>query len=308
MPDPFVGTHTALVTPMTADGSVDEAVLGGLVTRQIDEGVDGLVVCGTTGESATLTRDEQLRVIESVIAHAGGRIAITAGAGGNSTVEVVDFVRRLEGLGVDAVLSVVPYYNKPTQAGLVAHFTAIADASPAPVMMYNVPGRTGQNMEADTTVELARHPRIQGVKEASGDLGQASRIAQEAPPGFRLLSGDDSLALPLIALGATGLVSVVSNVDPGRTGRMIRAALTGETAVAGELQDELAVLTSLCFVEANPIPAKAALAAMGFLEESLRLPLVPLADEHRPALLAELERLGLLGDSEGKDDGEEESE
>ena len=294
MPDPFVGTHTALVTPMAGDGSIDEAALGVLVTRQIDEGVDGLVVCGTTGESATMTRDEQLRVIEVAVAHAGGRIAITAGAGGNSTAEVVDFVRRLERLAVDAILSVVPYYNKPTQAGLIAHFTAIADAASAPVMLYNVPGRTGQNMEADTTVALARHPRIQGVKEASGVLGQAARIVQEAPPGFRLLSGDDSLALPLIALGATGLVSVVSNVDPGRTSRMIRAALTGEAAAAGALQDELATLTDLCFVESNPIPAKAALAAMGLLEESLRLPLVPLGDEPRSALLAELGRLGLL--------------
>ncbi len=300
MPDPFTGTHTALVTPLTADGSIDEAALGGLVIRQIDEGVDGLVVCGTTGESATLTRDEQFRVIEVASAHADGRITITAGAGGNSTAEVVGFVRRLEDLAVDAILSVVPYYNKPTQAGLTAHFTAIADAAPAPVMLYNVPGRTGQNMLAETTVELARHPRIQGVKEASGDLGQAARIVQEAPPDFRLLSGDDSAALPLIALGASGLVSVVSNVDPGRTSRMVRAALTGEAATAGALQDELATLADLCFVESNPIPAKAALAAMGLLEENLRLPLVPLGDEHRPPLLAELKRLGLLGEEEGE--------
>jgi len=296
MSNPFIGTHTALVTPLAGDGSIDEVALGGLVTRQIDEGVDGLVVCGTTGESATMTRDEQFRVIELAVAHAGGRIAITAGAGGNSTAEVVDFVRRLEGLAVDAILSVVPYYNKPTQAGLVTHFTAIADTAPAPVMLYNVPGRTGLNMEAETTAALACHPRIQGVKEASGDLGQAAQIVQEAPLGFRLLSGDDALALPLIALGATGLVSVVSNIDPGRTSRMIRAVLTGEWAAAEALRDELETLTDLCFVESNPTPAKAALAAMGLLEESLRLPLLPLSDEHRPALLAELGRLGLLNE------------
>ncbi|MEZ4415975.1 MAG: 4-hydroxy-tetrahydrodipicolinate synthase [Gemmatimonadota bacterium] len=294
MPDAFRGTHTALITPFSPDGTVNEPELRALVRRQVDGGVSGIVACGTTGEGATLTRAEQLRVIEIVIEEAEGRVAVTAGAGGNATQDVVEFVRRLERLKPDAVLSVVPYYNKPTPRGMLAHFRAVADASPAPLMLYNVPGRTARNMPAEVTLELAEHANIRSVKEASGDLEQVSRILKDAPKGFTVLSGDDSMTLPMMALGALGVVSVVSNLDPDRMSRLVGAVRSAQYDEARRLHHELSGLMALCFVESNPIPVKAAASMLGLCEARYRLPLVPLEEKNRPALEAELRRVGLL--------------
>lgn len=294
MADAFRGTHTALVTPFDGRGQIDEARLKALVHRQIEGGVSGIVACGTTGEAVTMTRDEQLRVIELILREVDGRVTVTAGAGGNATQDVIDFVARLDRLALDAVLVVVPYYNKPTEAGMLAHFRAIADAASHPVMLYNVPGRTSRNMPAPVTLALAEHPNIKCVKEASGNLDQVGAITRAAPPGFTVLSGDDSLTLPMMSLGAQGVVSVVANLDPTRMSALVRAALNRDYPSALALHHELSPLMGLCFVESNPIPSKAALAMMGLLEEHYRLPLVPMDNIHRPALLAELRRLELV--------------
>ena len=294
MPDAFRGAHTALVTPFDESGEIDHAGLRALVRRQIEGGIAGIVACGTTGEAATLSRDEQLDVIRTVVEEVDGRVAVTAGAGGNGTRDVLAFVERLQGLPLDAVLSVVPYYNKPNPDGMLAHFRAVADAAPAPLLLYNVPGRTARNMPAEVTLALATHPNIRGVKEASGDLEQVGDIIGDAPAGFDVLSGDDALTLPMMALGASGVVSVVSNVDPRRMSALVEAALEGRLSDARRLHHELRSLMSLCFIDSNPIPVKAAVAMATDTHSHYRLPMVPLADEHRPRLRATLSRLGLL--------------
>lgn len=290
------GCGTALVTPFTATGAVDEKRFRALVERQIAAGVRLLVPCGTTGEAATLTAAEQERLIAVTVETARGRAKVVAGAGSNATAATIDRARAARAAGADALLLVAPYYNKPTQPGLAAHFRAVAHAvADTPVVLYNVPGRTASNLAAATTLALAREvENIVGVKEASGDLGQIMAILRDRPQGFRVLSGDDAVTLPLIALGADGIVSVVSNETPDLMANLTESALRGEWETARELHYRLLPLMDANFLESNPGPAKAALAAMGLVEEHVRLPLVPVQEQTRTRMRAVLGALGLL--------------
>ena len=290
------GTYTAIVTPFRRDGSLDEAALRTLVDRQIEGGVDGLVPCGTTGESATMSTEEKIRVIEIVREQSHDRVRVLAGAGGNSTAAVVTLAKQIDQVSVDGILIVVPYYNKPTQEGLYQHFATVADAVEAPVVMYNVPGRTSANMTAETALRLAEHGNIAGTKEASGALTQVMEIIRGAPPGFSILSGEDNLAVPIIALGGHGVVSVASNEAPAMMSEMVRSALEGKMTEARELHYKLLGLMNVNFIETNPIPVKAALAMMGLIEEQYRLPLVPMADANRAKLHLELIKLDLMAE------------
>lgn len=291
------GCATALVTPFGGDGAVDEGRLRALVERQIEGGVRLLVPCGTTGESATMTEEEDQRVIGATVevAHARGA-RVVAGTGSNSTADAVRYARAARDLGADAVLVVAPFYNKPTQAGLYAHFRAVAEAVPeTPVMLYNVPGRTSSNIAAETVLRLARDAEnVVAVKEASGNLSQVMEILRGRPEGFRVLSGDDSWTLALVALGADGLVSVASNEAPHLMSRMVDLALAGEWDAARGLHYRLLPLMDVNFVETSPAPVKAAMALMGLLEENLRLPLVPVGEQTREQVRACLRELGLL--------------
>lgn len=289
------GCATALVTPFTATGSVDEERMRALLERQIAGGVRVLVPCGTTGEGATLTDVEQQLVIQITINVAEGRARVIAGVGSNSTAVTLDRARAAKGAGADAVLVVAPYYNKPTQPGLVAHFSAVAEAVQGlPVVMYNVPGRTASNISAATTLQLAREvPNIAGVKEASGDLAQMMAILRDRPAGFRVLSGDDAVTLPLIALGADGIISVVSNEVPDRMAQLTESALAGDWNAARALHYRLLPLMEANFIESNPGPVKAAMALMGLLEEQFRLPLVPVQEKTRARLREVLAELAL---------------
>ena len=288
------GTFTAIVTPFRRDGSLDEATLRTLVDRQIEGGVDGLVPCGTTGESVTMSTAERIRVIEIVREQSNDRVRVLAGAGGNSTAAVVTLAKQIDQVSVDGILIVVPYYNKPTQEGLYQHFATVADAVEAPVVMYNVPGRTSANMTAETALRLAEHGNIVGTKEASGALTQVMEIIRGAPAGFSILSGEDNLAVPIIALGGHGVVSVVSNEAPAMMSEMVRSALEGKMTEARELHYQLLGLMNVNFIETNPIPVKAALAMMGLIEEQYRLPLVPMAEANRKKLHLELMKLDLV--------------
>ncbi|MFB3112421.1 MAG: 4-hydroxy-tetrahydrodipicolinate synthase [Gemmatimonadales bacterium] len=288
------GTFTAIVTPFSRDGSFDETALRTLVDRQIEGGVDGLVPCGTTGESATMSTEEKIRVIEIVREQSNDRVRVLAGAGGNSTAAVVTLAKQIDQVSVDGILIVVPYYNKPTQEGLYQHFATVADAVEAPVVMYNVPGRTSANMTAETALRLAEHGNIAGTKEASGALTQVMEIIRGAPSGFSILSGDDNLAVPIIALGGHGVVSVASNEAPAMMSKMVRSALEGKMTEARELHYKLLGLMNVNFIETNPIPVKAALAMMGLIEEQYRLPLVPMAEANREKLHLELMKLNLV--------------
>src|SRR5215468_8594876 len=291
---PFQGTGTALITPFKADGSVDEMALRRLVDFQIDGGVDMLLPCGTTGEGATLDEDETERVLQIVIEQSRRRVPIIVGAGTNSTAKAVQMTKRAKKLGADGVLSVGPYYNKPTQQGYYEHFKAIAQAEDISVVVYNVPGWTSGNIEAKTMLRLAEISNIVAVKEASGNLGQIMDIIRDAPKDFRVLSGDDALALAIIAVGGDGVVSVVSNETPGMMSAMIDAALQGNISKARELQYKLRPWMNVNFIESNPIPAKAALAMMGLIEENYRLPLVRIAPANREKVAKAVEELGLL--------------
>lgn len=282
---PLTGCGTALVTPFHDDGTVDESALRALVDWQIDSGVDFLVPCGSTGEAATLSRDEHVRVIAVVAEQVNGRVPIVPGAGANSTRRAIELTRHVEAAGATHLLHVTPAYNKPPQRGLVQHFTAIADAATLPVILYNVPGRTACNMTPETTLELAEHPNIVATKEASGSVGQVSEIVRSRPAGFSVLSGDDALTLPFISVGADGVISVISNIVPSTMARMVHAAAEGDLNTARSLHHEMAALMDAAFVESNPIPTKAALAELGRISNVLRLPLVPLADSHRPTVL-----------------------
>ncbi|HVG31122.1 MAG TPA: 4-hydroxy-tetrahydrodipicolinate synthase [Pyrinomonadaceae bacterium] len=277
------GCATALVTPFNRDGSIDEGRLRAFVDFQIEGGVRLLVPCGTTGESATMTEEEDRRVIKTVVEAARGRAKTVAGAGSNSTSASIEYSRAARDLGADAVLIVAPFYNKPTQAGLYAHFRAVAEAvAGLPVVIYNVPGRTSSNIAAQTALRLARDvENLCAVKEASGDLSQIMEILRGRPANFRVLSGDDSLTLAMIALGADGLVSVASNESPSLVSRMVDAALAGEWDEARALHYRLLPLMEANFIESSPAPAKAALAMMGLVEENLRLPLVPVEEKTR---------------------------
>ena len=290
----FQGTGTAMITPFKSDGSIDEKALRRFVDFQIEGGVDMLLPCGTTGEGATLDENETDRVVQIVIEQTKGRVPVIVGAGSNSTAKAVQMTKRAKKVGGDGVLSVGPYYNKPTQQGYYEHFKAVAEAEDMPVIVYNVPGRTSGNIEAKTMLRLAEIPNIVGVKEASGNIGQMMDIIRDAPPDFRLLSGDDALTLPVIAVGGDGIISVVSNEAPSMMSAMVNAALEGNHARAKDLHYKLLPLMNINFIESNPIPVKAALAMMGLIEENYRLPLVRIGAANRDKLAKVVEEVGLL--------------
>jgi 4-hydroxy-tetrahydrodipicolinate synthase len=296
----FTGTGTALVTPFHRDGSLDEATLRKLVKRQIAAGVDFLVPCGTTGESPTLTHEEHLRVVEITVNESRGRVPVLAGAGGYNTAEVISLARELASLGVDGLLSVTPYYNKPTQEGLCQHFQAIADATELPIILYSVQGRTGVNIEPATVARLSQIPNIVGIKEASGNISQMAAILNQVSGDFAVLSGDDAIALPLIALGGRGVISVVSNEIPAEMSRMVRFALAGQFTEAREIHRRYHPLMEINFVESNPGPVKAAMAEMNLLEPTWRLPLVAPQPANLARIRSALESLGLLHSEEAQ--------
>jgi 4-hydroxy-tetrahydrodipicolinate synthase len=290
----FTGTGTALVTPFRGDGSLDEAVLRVLIKRQIEAGIDFLVPCGTTGESPTLTHAEHLRVVEIAVELAKGRVPVLAGAGGYNTAEVVALARELAALGADGILSVTPYYNKPTQEGLFQHYRAIAEAVRVPIILYSVQGRTGVNIEPGTVKRLAEIENIVGIKEASGNISQMAAILNAVPDEFIVLSGDDAITLPIISLGGRGVISVVSNEIPAEMSQLTRLALQGDFAGARAIHRRYHSLMEINFVESNPIPVKAAMAEMGLLEAVWRLPLVAPKAENHARIRAVLEALGLV--------------
>ena len=296
----FEGTGTALVTPFHRDGRIDFEAFDRLLSQQIDGGVEALVVCGSTGESATMSTSEKLEIIEHTVRYAAGggeaRPLVIAGTGSNVTADTISLTIEAAKLGVDASLLVSPYYNKPSQQGIYNHYFAVADAVPElPLILYNVPGRTGSNISATTTLRLAYDlENVIGIKEASADIDQACEIIREAPEGFRLYSGEDSLTLPLLSIGARGVIAVVSNEVPHEFGSMVRAALAGDYERAREIHLRLSRLMSLNFIESNPVPVKEALVMMGIFEEAhYRAPLMPLAEENRVTLREEIGVLGL---------------
>jgi 4-hydroxy-tetrahydrodipicolinate synthase len=292
---PFTGAGTALVTPFRKDGSLDEAAVRRLVRRQIEGGIHFVSPCGTTGEAPTLSHGEKLRVCELVADEAARRVPVLAGAGGYDTREVASLVRELERLGVDGILSVTPYYNKPTQEGLYRHYATIADSTSLPIILYNVPGRTGVNLEPPTVARLSALRNIVGVKEASGNVAQMSEIVRACRDDFLLLSGDDPIAVAVMAIGGRGLISVASNALPGEMAQVIELAERGDFAGARKLHHWLLPFLHVNFCEANPIPIKAVMAAMGLVEESYRLPLVPPSPAARDKIMQVLQDLKLLG-------------
>lgn len=291
--NPFKGLGTALVTPFAEDGSVDLAKVKFLAERQVEGNVDMLVPCGTTGEAVTLTDDEYYSVVGAVVDAVAGRVPVVAGAGSNSTVKTISNCRLALEAGADALLVVGPYYNKPTQHGYVEHYKAIAEAVQAPIIIYNVPGRTGGNMSAATQLRIAEIDGVVATKEASGDLSQIMNILRHRPAGFHVLSGDDNLALAQIAVGADGVISVVSNELPGEFAALIHAALSGKIIDAQKMQYRLLRLMETNFIESSPIPVKTAMAMMGLIEEVFRLPMVPIQPDHRAILREALQELGL---------------
>jgi 4-hydroxy-tetrahydrodipicolinate synthase len=293
----FRGCGTALVTPFRRDLSLDEEALRRLVRRQIDDGIHFLVPCGTTGENPTLSRAEHLRVVEITIEEAKGKVPVVAGAGGSDTRAVAALAREVEALGADGLLTVTPPYNKPTPEGLVAHFREIAAATRLPIVVYNVPGRTGTNVEPATLARLAQIDRVVAVKEASGNLSQIASLFVQVPESFAVLSGDDALTLPVVALGGAGIISVASNVVPGEMARLTALALDGDFAGARVLQRRLQKLMEVLFIESNPGPVKAALGLLGLLgllEPVYRLPAVPPRPESLARIEAVLAELGML--------------
>jgi len=292
------GCATALVTPFTSDGAIDEDALTRLIEYQLAGGVKLLVPCGTTGESATMTDEEDQQVIKRVIDLARGRAHVIAGTGSNSTAAAIQNSKIAEAMGADALLVVAPYYNKPTQHGLYAHFRAVSEAVTTPIVMYNVPGRTSCNISAETTLRLARDcDNIVAIKQASANLSQSMEILRDRPEGFRVLSGDDAITFPLIALGADGLISVASNEAPELMSRMVQLALEGKWDEACALHFRLLALMELNFIESSPGPVKAGLAMMNIIGENYRLPIVPIEEKSRALLRVALLELGLLNAS-----------
>ncbi|MEJ2108746.1 MAG: 4-hydroxy-tetrahydrodipicolinate synthase [Acidobacteriota bacterium] len=292
------GCGTALITPFKSDGSLDEKALESLVNWQIQEGIHFLVPCGTTGENPTMTHEEHLAVVDITVRASAGRVPVIAGAGGNNTSKLIPLIAELKQLGVDGILSVAPYYNKPTQEGLYRHYRTLAESTDMPIVVYNVPGRTGVNITPATLMRLAEITNIAGVKEASGDVSQVGEICTLAPENFRILSGDDSMTLPLIALGGHGVISVASNEAPAMMAAFASDCLEGRWNDARNWNRKLYPLMKVNFVESNPIPVKAALAMMGRVEEVYRLPLVPISEGGRSKVASVLSELGLLkGDS-----------
>ncbi len=288
------GCGTALVTPFRAEGALDEAALRRLIRRQLKEGIDFLVPCGTTGESPVLAPEEHARVVEITLEEARGKVPVIAGAGGNNTRRVCEQARQMERLGVDGILSVSPYYNKPTQEGIFQHYRAVAQATTLPVIVYNVPGRTGSNIEPATLIRLAEIPNILGVKEASGNIAQISEILRMLAPRFRVISGDDAITLPVMALGACGVISVAANVIPQPMTELVSLASQGDFRTARRLHFRLLPLMQTLFIESSPIPVKAALAALGLIHPIYRLPLVSMRPETHAKLMKVLEDLDLL--------------
>ena len=292
----FTGCGTALVTPFRPDEaqSLDEPALRQLVRRQIDHGINFLVPCGTTGESPTLSRKEHLRVVEITLEEANGKVPVLAGAGGYHTREVIELARELENMGADGILSVTPYYNKPTQEGLYLHYRAIASSLRIPVIVYSVQGRTGVNVEPATLARLAGIDNIIGVKEASGNISQIGAVIHQVPEKFLVLSGDDSMTLPLMALGGKGIVSVAANEIPGEMTRLAQLCLQGDFAAARQLHHRYLELMDINFVESNPLPVKAAMGLMGLLDPVYRLPMCPPKPENLKRIAKVLQSAGLL--------------
>jgi len=287
----FTGIYTALITPFKKDGSLDYETFEKLITAQLEAGVDGLVPVGTTGESPSLDYDEHMKVVEETIRISGGKVKVIAGTGGNSTSEAVELTKRALDAGADGTLQVTPYYNKPNQEGLFRHFSAVADIG-LPVVLYNVPGRTCREIAVETIIKLSKHPNVTAVKEAGGSVDRVSAILCGCD--ITVLSGDDSLALPMMAVGATGVISVASNVIPAEVVKMVKLALAGKWAEAQALHLKLYPLFKDLFIDTNPIPVKAAMAMMGMIEEIYRLPLCEMSEDKKSVLLKTLRDIGIL--------------
>lgn len=294
MTERLKGCGTALVTPFTRDAAIDEPALRQLVEWQIAEGIHFVVPCGSTGEAVTMTPAEHRRVVEITVDQVKGRVPVVAGAGSNDTAKAVAFSTEMKAAGATHLLHVSPMYNKPPQRGIIAHFERIATATDLPVIVYNVPGRTGSNIEAKTTLALAKIPHIVAVKEASGNMAQVLDILRDRPDHFAVLSGDDEMTLGMLAAGADGVISVVSNATPKKMAQLCDAGLRGDMATAKKLHFELLPWMRAAFIESNPIPVKAAMALLGKMENRLRLPLVPLDDKHNDAVRSSLEHAGAL--------------
>ncbi len=290
----FKGTYTALITPFRDDLSIDEAALRELVNFQIENGISGLVPVGTTGESPTTTAHEDKRIYQIVVEEAAGRVPVICGSGSNNTAEAVAYTQNAKAAGADAALIVCPYYNKPTPTGLVRHYRKVAEEGGLPIIVYNIKGRTGVNIETDTLMEIARHPNVVGVKEASGDLDQMKEVIARAVDDFSVLCGDDSLALDLVKMGGHGVISVASHVMPKQVSTCIAHALAGDMARAEKEKEFLNELFNVVFIETNPIPVKTALALMGKCREVFRLPLCEMEDNNKDTLIATLRRYQLI--------------
>jgi 4-hydroxy-tetrahydrodipicolinate synthase len=290
----FTGCGTAMVTPFRRDQSLDEETMRRLVRRQIDADINFLVPCGTTGESPTLTRAEQLRVVEITLEETGGRVPVLAGAGGYNTAQVIELAREFKAIGANGILSVTPYYNRPTQEGLFQHYAAIAAAVELQIILYNVPGRTGCNIDPATVVKLAEIENIVGIKEASGNISQMAAVAAKAPKDFIVLSGDDSVTVPLMAIGGRGVISVASNEIPAEMARLVQHCAENDFAAAREIHQRYLSLMEVNFIESNPMPVKAAMGMMGLLEPVWRLPLVAPKAESVAKIRGVLESLGML--------------
>jgi 4-hydroxy-tetrahydrodipicolinate synthase len=289
----FTGCGTALLTPFLEDGRFDEVTMANLVKRQVEQGIDFLVPCGTTGEVPTLNHDEKIAVVKTTVENAGGK-PVLAGAGGYNTADVIELIKDYSKLGVDGILSVTPYYNKPTQEGVYQHYKAIAESTDLPIIVYSVQPRTNVNIEPQTVARLAEIPNIIGIKEASGNLAQVASIVQRVPSDFLVLSGDDSVTLPVISLGGHGVISVVSNQIPRDMSEMARRALNGDYAGARTLQRKYQYLFEVNFIEANPQPLKCIMAMMGLCQEVMRLPLVKVSDSSRARLAEVAKEAGLI--------------
>lgn len=290
----FAGAVTALVTPFDRDGEVDLKALSRLVHWQVEQGIDGLLACGCTGEAATLKESERLEVVKTVLEAADGKVPVMAGTGTNGTSSTIDLSLKVSDLGVDGLLLITPYYNKPTAEGQLRHFTAVADAVDLPVYVYNVPGRTGASIEVSTAAKLSEHPRIAGIKDAAGSAERVTALRGSCAHGFSVLSGDDPIAMAQAALGADGVVSVTSNVAPAEMSELMEVARGGDLERARVLQQRLYPVFKALFLQTNPIPVKCALSMKDMIDNSLRLPLVPLAEALRPRLRSALEEAGLV--------------
>ena len=290
----FTGAAIAIITPMNSDGSINYDKLGELIDTQIENGTDAIVICGTTGEASTMTDQEHRECIRYAVKHTAGRVPVIAGAGSNDTAYAVELSKEAEEMGADALLHVTPYYNKTTQKGLIAHFNAIADAVNIPIILYNIPGRTGMGIEVATVKELAKHKNIAAIKEASGNISYAAKLIAECGSDIDVYSGNDDMIVPLMSLGAKGVISVLSHVLPKETHDMVQLCLDNNFAEATKLQIEYLDLINDLFIEVNPIPAKEALNMMGFAAGPCRLPLCEMTDEHKAKLRASLERHGLI--------------